>query len=287
MDELLEEEEPGFARGVCTPRALPGEQRLDAARTAIRINPVNAPPLVAGVITPARIAVMTSKYWGPAARSLTVSFQEPEAEAVGKALRDRIISHLNAWSQTANFRFVRTSGAGVGRVRITLDPGGRRWGGGYWSYLGTDILHIPVSEPTMCLQDFDMDTPESEYRRVIRHEAGHTLGFPHEHMRRGVIARIDPDKAYRYFGRTQGWSRQEVDEQVLTALEDSEIVGTPEDQTSIMCYQMPGSITRDGFPVIGGTDINALDFTFAGRIYPKRAGTAVPVPRSVGTRVAV
>jgi len=55
---------------------------------------------------------------------------------------------------------------------------------GYWSYLGTDILHIPKNRPTMCLENFSMDTLESEYKRVVRHETGHTLGFPHEHMRR-------------------------------------------------------------------------------------------------------
>jgi hypothetical protein len=46
-------------------------------------------------------------------------------------------------------------------------------------------------------------------------------------------------------------------------------MSTPPDETSIMCYQLPGSITRDGRPIIGGIDINASDFAFAGRIYPK------------------
>ena len=55
---------------------------------------------------------------------------------------------------------------------------------GYWSYLGTDVLHIPVDQQTMNLQGFTERTPESEYRRVVRHETGHTMGFPHEHMRR-------------------------------------------------------------------------------------------------------
>ena len=48
--------------------------------------------------------------------------------------------------------------------------------------------------------------------------------------------------------------------------------GTPPDQTSIMCYQLPGSITKDGQPILGGTDINATDATFAGGIYPKLGG---------------
>jgi hypothetical protein len=55
---------------------------------------------------------------------------------------------------------------------------------GYWSYLGTDIRLIPWNRPTMNLQGFTMNTSESEYKRVVRHETGHTLGFPHEHILR-------------------------------------------------------------------------------------------------------
>jgi hypothetical protein len=36
-----------------------------------------------------------------------------------------------------------------------------------------------------------------------------------------------------------------------------------------MCYQLPGSITVDGDPIIGGIDINSTDAAFAARIYPK------------------
>ena len=36
-----------------------------------------------------------------------------------------------------------------------------------------------------------------------------------------------------------------------------------------MCYQLPAQITRDGLPILGGDDINATDYAFVGRIYPK------------------
>jgi hypothetical protein len=114
-----------------------------------------------------------------------------------------------------------------------------------------------------------MDTPDSEYLRVVRHETGHTLGMPHEHMRKALIARIDPQKAYAYFLETFNWSKTTVDQQVLTPLDEKTLMATPPDQTSIMCYQLPGTITRDGEPIVGGTDINATDFAFAGKIYPK------------------
>lgn len=248
----------------CTIKSLPGRLILKAAATAREINPVNAPALqqfgqaAAGVMDPLRIAVLTSKYWGPTPRQLTVSFME----STPADLRARIVNHMNAWTKTGCISFVETQG--TGQVRIS------RGGGGYWSYLGTDILHIPKNRPTMNLEAFTMNTPESEYKRVVRHETGHTLGFPHEHMRRELVARIDPEQAYKYFERTQGWDRETVRQQVLTPLDERSIMGTPADQTSIMCYMLPGSITRDGRPIRGGSDINSTDYGFAGRIYPKR-----------------
>jgi hypothetical protein len=249
----------------CIPKGLPDRLLMKAAEVACKINPVNSPVFApfaqadAGfqVLEPQRIAVLTSKYWGAKPRKLTVSFME----TTPADLRARIISHMNAWTKTGGVSFVETSG--TGQVRIS------RGGGGFFSYLGTDVLLIPKNRQTMNLQGFTMNTPESEYKRVIRHETGHTLGCPHEHMRKALVARIDPQKAYDYFWRTQRWDKATVDAQVLTPLNEQSLMATPPDQTSIMCYQLPGSITRDGKPILGGTDINATDFAFIGKIYPK------------------
>ncbi len=265
-EEYVDDSEQGAAskgKLVCIPKSLPKSMQLKAAETAVKHNPANQPALgqLFSVASEAdlklAIAVLTTKYWGPAPRRLTVSFLDSPAAD----LRRRIIGHMNAWNRSAGIRFVETQGTGLVRISRGRD--------GYWSYLGTDILHIARDRPTMNLQGFTMNTPESEYRRVIRHEAGHTLGFSHEHGRRTLVARIDPERAYEYFRRTQGWSREEVDQQVLTPLDERAIMGTPADQTSIMCYQLPGSITRDGQPILGGVDINQSDYDFAGRIYPK------------------
>ncbi|MEO6732239.1 MAG: M12 family metallopeptidase [Ferruginibacter sp.] len=248
----------------CSIRMLPPRLHVKAAETAVKINPVNAPlmehMMQLGAEMPSDpqfLTLLTSKYWGPAPRRLTVSFME----VVPVALRTKIIGHMNAWNRTACISFVYTTG--VGQVRISLR------GSGYWSYLGTDVLLIPRDRPTMNLQGFSLGTSDREFTRVVRHETGHTLGFPHEHMRREIVNRIDPIKAYDYFWRTQGWNRATVDAQVLTPLDPTKIIGTAADQTSIMCYQLPASITRDGRPILGGIDINATDYAFAGRIYPK------------------
>ena len=252
----------------CIVRQLPSRLLERAAEVAACVNPVNAPAVggraeIPGVISPLMIAVVTSKYWGPTPRTLSVSFMDnPPSD-----LRRRILSHMNAWATAGSVEFAET--ASTGDVRIA------RGGSGFWSYLGTDILLIPRHLPTMNLQDFTMQTPESEYRRVVRHEAGHTLGMPHEHMRKALVERIDREKVYAYFRNNFGWDEMTVNQQVLTPLDEATLIGTPVDQDSIMCYQLPGSITKDGQPIRGGLDINPNDFAFLGRIYPKPAPAPV------------
>lgn len=246
----------------CRPVALPTERVLEAARRAIEHNPGNAPvagPELDALMSPPspfHLAVMTGKNW-QAGSTLTVAFLESTPDD----LANRIVSHMNAWSGRANIRFVRSTTSPM--IRIT------RSGDGYWSYIGTDILSIPASEPTMCLQGFTMNTPESEYKRVVRHETGHSLGFPHEHSRREIVALLDPSRTIAYFERTQGWSASTIREQVLTPLDQRSLMGTPHaEQDSIMCYQFPGACTVSGQPIMGGVDITEDDFAFAARIYP-------------------
>ena len=267
--------QPSSTYDSCRIMPLPARLQGRAAEVATRINPANSPAsalasTAAGVpLDPQALTIYVSKYWGPVPKTLTVSFMESTASD----LAQRIVAHMNAWSQYCGMTFALTGD--TGDVRISREPGG------YWSYLGTDVTLIPQDQQTMNLQNFSMQTPESEYRRVVRHETGHTLGFPHEHMRQALVDRIDRQKAYEYFGRTQGWSPEMVDQQVLTALDGASIIGTEPDQDSIMCYQLPGSITKDGQPIRGGLDINSTDATFAATLYPQVLKTAsVPSPRS-------
>jgi hypothetical protein len=256
---------------VCSPRMLPRTLWVSAARKATVINPVNHPPVERlALVMPGfrpnaeHLAVMTTKYWHSGGVSLTVGFLDnPPAD-----LQKRILLHMNAWNKTAKVRFVLTKTSP--QVRIA-----RAEGDGYWSYLGTDILSIASGKPTMNLEAFTMDTPESEFHRVVRHETGHTMGFPHEHMRRELVNRIDPAKAIAFFAETQGWDETMVRNQVLTPIEDSSLIATDHaDPNSIMCYQIPGTITKNGKPIIGGKDIDRSDYAFVAKIYPKSGSSA-------------
>src|SRR5262249_53557878 len=189
---------------VCLPKILPRERWISAARIASDINPVNHAPVerlmqVIPQFAPSaeHIAVLTTKYWHSGGVKLTVGFLDnPPAD-----LRARILLHMNAWSKTANVGFTQSSVEPQVRIARAGGPNG-----GYWSYLGTDILSVVSGQPTMNLEGFTMSTPESEFHRVVRHETGHTMGFPHEHMRRELVNKIDPAQALAFFWQTQGLS---------------------------------------------------------------------------------
>src|SRR3954452_11256882 len=97
---------------VCVPRSLPAHKRVAAARQAIRVNPLNRPSAerIAAFMLDASvhhdfIAAVTTKYWRtPSGVRLTVKFLD-DAPA---DLQQRILEHMNAWSESANVEFVLT-----------------------------------------------------------------------------------------------------------------------------------------------------------------------------------
>lgn len=270
----------------CRIMELPQDELVAAAERACQINPLNRPspgklmrairqvldtvlPVGEAVAQrveeeiqqPQRLAVLTRKMWSRDGVKLKVGFIGDPPQAV----KTKIVSLANDWRKHANVEFVLSDNDPEIRIAAAND--------GYWSYLGTDILGIPKNRPTMNLQGWATDG------RVVWHEFGHTLGFPHEHMRKQLVELLDEAKTILYFQRTQGWSAAVTRQQVLTPLNEASIRGTlTADQDSIMCYQLPGSITKNGQPIRGGAAIDALDAQFIGTIYPKEVSPPVEPP---------
>ncbi|MCP3735164.1 hypothetical protein M9979_09815 [Sphingomonas sp. RP10(2022)] len=267
----------------CTPKRVKPELFVAAAQNATAINPHNHPGLDPHVVTEgggppsrAQIAVLTSKYWGPRGVDLTVGF----LDQTSRSFRDTVLRHMNAWANDprpgvaqANIRFRETGG--TADVRIATQPGD-----GHWSYIGTDIRMIhDTTQPTMNLDGFSAATSEAEFCRVVRHETGHTIGCPHEHMRAELIAQIDVPAAIAFYAENQGWSEDQTRAQVLTPLEAGSLLGTDRpDARSIMCYQIPGTLTKDHQPILGGTDIDVSDYDFIARTYPRPVLLAATAP---------
>lgn len=266
----------------CHIMELPPEQQLEAARNAIALNPANAPRLdllvpalstaLAGasrrdlspaIEDPQFLTALTGKYWRGPVR-LTVSFLDNPSSS----LRNRVLSHFNAWGEFSDVRVDWT--ASGGDIRIARNEPA------LYSYLGTDIRLVPMDRHTMMLGGYSDRTPDREIRRSGCHELGHSLGFIHEHLRRELVRKIVASKAYAYYARTQGWSRATVDSNVLRYADESTITGSEvPDQDSLMCYQIPGEITVDGKPIPGGVDFSPQDKVMAGRLWPK---TTPPPP---------
>ena len=253
----------------CGPRPLPVDRVAIAAQRARALprgpmSPADRLRAASPIFrqAPTRLSVVADKMWPTDGVRLTVGFLDtPDA-----ALRQRILGHMNAWGTAADVEFTESNVDP--QVRISRDPAHPF--GLYWSFVGTDILGIADDQPTMNLGDITMATRDSEFFRVVRHEAGHTLGFPHEHMRRDLVAQIDPAKAKAFYLRTNGWTPAKVEAQVLTPIEDNSVRGTLHaDPNSIMCYHISAEITRNGQAITGGTDINALDHEFAAICYPR------------------
>jgi len=74
-------------------------------------------------------------------------------------------------------------------------------------------------------------------------------------MRQALVNKIDPQKAIDFFKRTQGWSEEEVRAGTHPAGR-IQLTRHYARSNSIMCYQIPGELTKDGNPIIGGKDID-------------------------------
>lgn len=254
---------------LCRPRVLTDVQMQLCAQRSIEVNPENArrtrsvERFIPGKRGGRRLALLVGSRWPVTGVKLGVKFLD--APSVG--LKKKILSHMNAWSKTANIQFRESKISPEVRISRLDSPTDMA---GYWSYVGTQILGIEEDQPTMNLEGFTLRTSDAEFHRVVRHEAGHTLGFEHEHMRTDLIDLIDKKKAIAYFKKTEGWSEQETKDQVLTPLSKRSLMATTEsDPLSIMCYHIAAEITKNGEPIPGGMDITEKDYAFAGQVYPK------------------
>ena len=250
---------------VCIPRSLAGDKLIAAADMAAKINPVNHPPLyrlaaiVPGLeVTRERIAVMTTKYWHTNGVKLMVGF----LDIAGRSSRQNPLAY-----------------------ECVVVAAERQFHRDQYRSAGTDHAHARGRSLVLFGSRYFNHralAPDDEFGQLY-HGHSRLRVLPRRQARDRPYARL-PARAYaarprradrrrqshRLFRRDARLGSDQVRRQVLTPLEDASLWGTDRfDQNSIMCYQLPGTITKDGQPILGGYDIDESDFAFMAKVYPK------------------
>jgi len=256
----------------CIDRSLPTELLGESMRRAVTENPLNAPvinarALPAGVIPQpprAYLAGITGKLWQPG-RVLRVRFLDGDPH-----LHARIPPFAQLWSRHANITLEFDDDPDA-EIRISFQNQGS------WSYLGTDALVIPPSQPTMNFGWLTRATADDEYARVVTHEFGHALGCIHEHQNPATDIPWDKEAVYRFYqGPPNYWSREQVDINLFTRYDAETTQFSEFDPASIMLYPIPNELTEGDFKVGWNKTLSPRDQEFIGALYPG-ARKATPI----------
>ena len=142
---------------------------------------------------------------------------------------------------------------------------------GSWSYVGREILDIPVNERTMSF-GWPLDRDDYGLTTAI-HEIGHTLGMPHEHQNPFAGIVWDEDAVYGYLGGPpNNWPRETTFNNVLRKIDAAEVAGSNWDPDSIMEYQFPAGLIIEPAAYHNGIfppgTLSPLDKTWAKTWYP-------------------
>lgn len=244
---------------VCVDKEVPNELVSLSMELAIAENADNIPILPFGTtLEPITMAMVTGKKW-QVGRTINCAFMGGE-----KAVQDKIIVWAKEWEKYANLKFNFITDLQSANIRIAFDKKD-----GSWSYIGTDVLTIAKSEPTMNFGWLTVDSPDDEYSRVVLHEFGHAIGFIHEHQHPTVGIPWNKDAVYKYYtSPPNSWSKESVDHNIFRKYSKSITQFSDWDKGSIMSYAVPKSLTDGAFSIGWNRNLSETDKNFVGQMYP-------------------
>jgi ssRNA-specific RNase YbeY (16S rRNA maturation enzyme) len=150
----------------------------------------------------------------------------------------------------------------VGDIRVAFSCAG------HWSYLGRLALRVPEDKATLNIA-LDRHSGPIEWDRVVLHEVLHAVGFEHEHQHPQSDIPWNKEAVYAFYAETQGWSRGQVDFQVLNRGNPQHLRSSGVDDESIMQYPIPRGLTTNGYSVGWNTRLTASDVALLRSLYPK------------------
>lgn len=149
--------------------------------------------------------------------------------------------------------------------------------GASYSYVGRDILNVPLNEPTT-VYGWNLNTPYGSGTAL--HEIGHVLGMEHEHQNPFAGIKWHEEAVYAALGGPpNNWDRQTTFHNILEKLDPRQTQGSQWDPNSIMEYQFdPGLIDEpeqyDLRGLVPPGTLSSEDKAWAAKWYP--ASQAVP-----------
>uniref|UniRef100_A0A4E9E819 Peptidase metallopeptidase domain-containing protein n=1 Tax=Gibberella zeae TaxID=5518 RepID=A0A4E9E819_GIBZA len=246
---------------MCTQMPIEPELQAQADMLSMQENPKNGHQLTAGdavpgAQSPLALAIPVGSMWRNG-RKLRVRILNGSDKIKGK-----IKQYAEEWNNYSGVKFVFAD-SGDAEIRVNVNGNGHSW-----SYVGTENLAIPANKPTMNFGWLTDTTPDMEFSRVIVHEFGHALGCIHEHQSPAGGIPWDKEKAYVYYSSGNNWDRETVDRNIFDYYSFTISRFSDVDKSSIMMYEIPKSITTDGYFTVSNTKLSDTDKAFIAGVYP-------------------
>lgn len=175
-------------------------------------------------------------------------------------------TYLMEWMSYANLTFKEVTSSSKADVRVKFADGVTDKGGN-WSYVGSDARLVSQSEPTIHFQYLDENYNQSIWSRKMLHEMGHMLGLVHEHQSPNSTVAFDTNEVYKW-GRTQGWSDEETNQNVLMKYSSSSVTATSFDPNSIMLYALPAKCYKSKKAPVENYLLSQSDKDMIRNMYP-------------------